>query len=264
MSTTFDLSDFESHLSTQWLGRDFRYFRSLPSTNTHIKKLDADDVEPGMVVLTDNQTGGRGQYDRNWISEAGQNLTFSMVFKPQTSDGFHTLTLACALALVEQVESISEEPCTKIKWPNDVLVNGKKVAGLLTEAVFIGNRPARLVIGIGLNVNQQEYAAQLSEKATSLQIEMEKQIAREELLSNLLARIEHKYRLWHQNQAKLLIHINRKIDGYGQWVGLKVNGAMKQDSYKLLGINETGRLLLLNHEGGIESFSHEQIRIVTD
>lgn len=264
MSTTFNLYDFENHLSTQWLGRDFKYFKSLPSTNTYIKKLDSDDVQPGMVILTDNQTRGRGQYDRSWASEPGQNLTFSMVFKPKTSNGFHTLTLACALALVEQVKSISSDLCIQIKWPNDVLVNGKKVAGLLTEAVFIGNKPARLVIGIGLNVNQPKYRAELAEKATSLRIEMERQLSREALLSELLSRIEHKYRLWHQKQAKLLIQINREINGYGQWVGLTVNGSMKPDSYKLLGINESGRLVLLNHEGGLESFSHEQIRIVTD
>lgn len=217
-----------------------------------------------MVILTDNQTRGRGQYERSWSSEPGQNLTFSMVFKPQTSNGFHTLTLACALAVIEQVKSIDEGLCIKIKWPNDVLVNGKKVAGLLTEAAFIGNRPARLIIGIGLNVNQPHYTPELAEKATSLRLEMKRKLSREALLCGLLSRIEHKYRLWHQKKPKLLIKINREINGYGQWVGLRVDGAMKPDSYKLLGINETGRLVLLNHEGGLESFSHEQIRIVTD
>lgn len=264
MSSTFDCSNFENQLSTQWLGHDFRYFKSLPSTNTYLKKLDADSIKQGMAILTDDQTQGRGQYDRRWRAEPGENLTFSMGFKPSITDGFHTLTMACALALVEELTSLDTAACIKIKWPNDVLVNNKKVAGLLTEAVFVGNKTARLIIGIGLNVNQQKYTPELAEKATSLRIEMRKKLSREKLLNKLLARIEHKYRLWHKKKAELLIQINRQIDGYGQWVGLKVNGTMKQDSYKLLGINEAGQLLLLNHEGGIESFSHEQIRIVTD
>lgn len=264
MSTIFNQSDFDSQLSTQWLGHDFRYFPSLPSTNTYLKELDAESVKQGLVILTDNQTGGRAQYDRTWTTEPRQNLTFSMVFKPSASDGFHALTMACALALVEQLGTLSNENCVKIKWPNDVLLNNKKVAGMLTESVFLGNKPDRLIIGIGLNVNQQEYEGELADKATSLRIETDQPLSREKLLGELLTRIEHKYRLWHQKQTDLLIEINRKVDGYGQWVRLKINDTTKQDPYKLLGINETGRLLLLNDEGGIESFSHEQIRIVTD
>lgn len=264
MSNSFDESAFGKKLSTQWLGQDFHYYASLPSTNTYIKKLAAEEVRQGMVVLTDNQLKGRGQYDREWESQPGQNLTFSMVFKPQGTEGFHVLTMTCALALVEQLKAVDQKACAHIKWPNDVLLNDKKVAGLLTETVFLGNKLDRLVIGIGLNINQQVYHEDLTGKATSVRLETGKKISRELFLSKLLHRIEYKYHLWHRNQSDLLKKVNREIEGYGKWIGLRINGKKKDDPYKLLGVNESGRLVVLNKEGGLESFSYEQIRIITD
>lgn len=264
MSNSFDLSAFTKKLSTQWLGQDFHYHATLPSTNTYLKKLNADEVEQGTVVLTDNQVEGRGQYERTWESSAGQNLTFSMVFKPRETEGYHVLTMACALAVVEQLRSIGSEICAYIKWPNDVLLNDKKVAGLLTEAVFLGNKPDRLIIGIGLNVNQRTYPGELEDKATSIRLETGQKISREDFLARLLRRIEYKFSRWYRKESDLLKQVNREIDGYGQWVDLRVNGQIKDESYKLLGINECGRLVVLNREGGLESFSYEQIRVVTD
>lgn len=264
MNASFDVTAFQKKLSTRWLGQDFHYFASMPSTNTYAKKLDAEQVDEGGVIFTDHQTGGRGQYDRTWESNSGQNLTFSMIFRPRTTDGFHVLTMACALAVVEQMNDYSEHPCARIKWPNDVLLNDKKVAGLLTEAVFLGNKLEHLVIGIGLNVNQQSFHSDIADKATSIRLETEKRIPREALLSRLLARIEQKYQLWNRKQSDLLVQINRAINGYGRWVDLKIDGQLTDDPYKLLGVNEFGRLVVLNQEGGLESFSYEQIRVVTD
>lgn len=264
LTNSFDLSAFNQKLSTQWLGQDFHYYASMPSTNTYLKKLDAEEVEQGTVVLTDNQLKGRGQYERTWESHAEKNLTFSMVFKPQDTEGYHVLTMACALAVVEQLKEVGSEICTYIKWPNDVLLNDKKVAGLLTEAVFLGNKPDRLIIGIGLNVNQRTYPGELAGKATSIRLETGQKISREDFLAHLLQRIEYRFNLWHRKESDLLKQVNREINGYGQWVDLRVNGQIKDKSYKLLGVNECGRLVVLNRDGGLESFSYEQIRIVTD
>lgn len=264
MSDSFDVSIFNKKLTTQWLGQEFRYFASLPSTNTYVKRLDAEEVVQGTVVLTDNQLRGRAQYDRKWESQPGQNLTFSMVFKPRHNMGFHVLTMACALALIEQLKDVQSGACPYIKWPNDVLLNDKKVAGLLTETVFLGNKLDRLIIGIGLNVNQQTYHSDLVDKATSIRLETNRIISREDFLSRLLSRIEYKYHLWRRKQSDLLKQVNREIDGYGKWVDLTVNGKKKDDPCKLLGVNESGRLVVLNKEGGLESFSYEQIRVITD
>ncbi|MGD8428166.1 MAG: biotin--[acetyl-CoA-carboxylase] ligase [Balneolaceae bacterium] len=256
---------FQKKLSTQWLGRSICYFNELESTNTYVKKMPADDVEHGMICLTDNQTRGRGQYERKWESENSKNLTFSLVLLPPTSERFHVLTLASALALVEYLDAVMHrQHCAHIKWPNDVLLNDKKVAGFLAETVFTGNKLDRLVIGIGLNVNQENFSPELSGKATSVCLERGESMNRETMLCDLLGRIEYKYRLWSRRKSDLLKSINRNIEGYGQWIRVIVNDKMLDDTYKLLGIDESGKLLMLNQDAGIESFSYEQIRLVVD
>ncbi|HKK46440.1 MAG TPA: biotin--[acetyl-CoA-carboxylase] ligase [Balneolaceae bacterium] len=265
MNSQFDMRSLDQKLSTQWLGRNACYFEELGSTNTYAKKMPSEEVKHGLLCLADNQTNGRGQYDRKWESEIGKNLTFSLAFRPQTSERFHVLTLACALALVEYLNHcLQQKKCAYIKWPNDVMLNGKKVAGFLTETVFSGNKLDRLVIGIGFNVNQKEFPDKIADKSTSVYLEKGETLVREEVLSELLSRIEYKYNLWHRRQSGLIKAINRNIEGYGQWINLVVDNNQLEDPYKLLGIDETGKLLVLDDDGGIQSFSYEQIRLIID
>lgn len=263
MSSKFDEATYRQHLNTQWLGQGVCYFEELESTNTYLKKSN-DGIHQGMLCLTDHQTKGRGQYERKWESEQGKNLTFSLAFLPSSPERFHVLTLASALALVEHLNDLLEAPCACIKWPNDVLLNDKKLAGFLTETVFSGNTFDRLVIGIGINVNQEQFSEELSDTATSIYLETGNKIDRESFLADLLSRIEHKYNLWHRKKSGLLKSINRNIKGYGQWIGLVVDDQLRDQTYKLLGIDEQGQLLMLNQDAGIESFSYEQIQLVTD
>ncbi|MDZ7681504.1 MAG: biotin--[acetyl-CoA-carboxylase] ligase [Fodinibius sp.] len=264
MSLTFEESVFKNKLTTQWLGHDFTYFEELESTNTYVKKIPAENVRQGMLCLTDYQTQGRGQYERRWETEQGKNLTFSLAFVPTSTKRFHVLTLACALALVEQLNEMFNSHCACISWPNDVLLNGKKMSGLLTETLFTGNNFDRLVIGIGININQHEFSPELKGSATSVSLEMGQEVGREQFLAELLSRIEYKYNLWQRRQGELLKSINRNIKGYGQWVGLVIDDELQDRTYKLLGIDENGQLLMLNQDAGIEEFSYEQIRLVTD
>lgn len=259
----FDTERFKAHLKTQWLGRSFYFFDELESTNSYLKSLDPEDVAHGQLCLTDYQTKGRGQYERNWESKPGANLTFTLAFKPSGFDRLHVLALACARAAVAEIEeSQSCKAC--IKWPNDILVDNKKVAGILTESMFTGNTLDRLLIGIGLNVNQQEFSDQLKGKATSLWHINKQQVDREQFLAQLLSRIEYEYRRWHKQNDELLRFINKKIVGYGHWVHLQVNGHQTEKRYKLLGINQQGALTTLSKQGDLETFSHEQIQLITD
>lgn len=264
MSSTFDKPTFLQKLNTHWLGQSIRYFEELPSTNTSLKKLPSSDIEHGLFCLTDHQTRGRGQYEREWESEKGKNLTFSLVLTPANPVRFHVLTLACALAIVEKLNAFLSASCAAIKWPNDVILNDKKTAGILTETVFSGNQFNRLIIGIGINVNQKKFSADLAEIATSVSLEKGEEVNREHFLADLLNRIEHKYNQWEQQQSSLIKTINRNIIGYGQWVGLKIDDELQDEPYKLLGIDEHGALMMLNRDGGIDSFSYEQIQLVTN
>ncbi len=259
----FNLDKYHQNLTTQWLGQSVNYFDELHSTNSYLKNLPAVDITHGQLCITDHQTKGRGQYERNWESEAGQNLTFTLAFRPSQTGRFHILTLACARAIVEQIEE--DMGCEAfIKWPNDVLINNKKVTGLLTETVFNGNELDRVLVGIGLNVNQEKFQKEINKTACSLKLACDRKIDREEFLGKLLSRIEFEYMRWHKQNDELLKWINKKIIGYGKWIGLKVNGQNHSDKFKLLGINQDGQLAVIDGEGGIKTFSYEQIRLITD
>lgn len=263
MTQQFDKAAFLEQLDTQWLGHSVIYFEELPSTNTYLKKIASQELKQGMVCLADHQTKGRGQYERTWESEKGKNLTFSIAFFPAKAERFHVLTLACALALVEQLNELLNASCAAIKWPNDIILNNKKTAGILAEAVFTGNKFDRLIIGIGININQQKFSPEINDIATSVSNSKGAKINREHFLAEFLRRIEHKYTLWQQQKPALIKAINRNIIGYGQWIGLEIEEVLQDELYKLLGINEKGELLMLNRDGGIETFTHEQIKLVT-
>ena len=239
------------------------YFPELSSTSTHLKKIPSNEVTHGTLCITDHQTQGRGQYERDWESEPGKNLTFTLAFKPTFAERFHVLTLACAKALVDQIkDNLGLE--ASIKWPNDIIINNKKTGGLLTETTFNGNKLDRLLVGIGLNLNQDSFSGELASSATSLKKEFGHEIDREKFLAEFLSRIEHEYTRWHKNDADLLKEINCKIIGHGSWVRLKINGNMSEEKSKLIGVNEQGQLTVINNEGGIDTFSYEQIRLIID
>ena len=256
----FDTELFERHLATSWLGRSFYFFEELPSTNSYAKQLNGESSQHGALILTDNQTGGRGQYDRKWKAEPGKNLTFSLIFEPQKAERFTLLTLACALAISEIVNSCAEVSA-KLKWPNDILCNDKKLCGILTETQFSGNKVERVVVGIGLNVNQTDFKGELAEKATSLRKECSEEFSREKLMAEILQKVEYRYRLWSQFNADLVKQINRALIGFGEWTHLEVNNEKLEEEYKFLGVNEAGCLIALNKDFDIRTFSHEQVRV---
>lgn len=259
----FDLKKYNRALNTRWLGHNINYFGELDSTNTYLKKLPAEDVTHGQICFADHQTQGRGQYERNWETKPGKNLTFTLVFRPSNPSRFHVLTLACARATVDEIEAATRHEAF-IKWPNDIVINSKKAGGLLTEAVFNGNKFDRLLIGVGLNINQDRFSSGLQPKATSLKKVMGKDLERERFLGRLLSRIEYEYMRWHKHNNEQLISINQKIIGYGQWIRLQVNGHEYSGQHKLLGINQKGELTAVTKDGDLETFSYEQIRLITD
>ncbi len=228
-----------------------------------MKNLDRKDVAHGQICITDFQKNGRGQYERNWEGAIEENLTFTIVFTPANVQRFAVLTLACARAVVAQIEESIQQKAS-IKWPNDVYINRKKVTGILTESVFNGNSFDRLLVGIGINMNQAHFTDGVQEKATSLQQIAGEKINRERFLVELLSRIEYEYARWLKQNTEQLKTINQKMIGYGEWITFKVNGNILGEKYKLLGINEKGYLMGISRAGDLKIFKHEQIRVITN
>jgi BirA family biotin operon repressor/biotin-[acetyl-CoA-carboxylase] ligase len=261
LNTVFDPKKFEDILATSWLGRSLYFFSELSSTNTFAKKLTGEGAHHGTLVLTDFQSMGRGQHEHKWIVEPGQNLTFSLIFEPTKADRLNLLTLTCALSVKDTIESIVDlQP--QIKWPNDVLVKGKKLCGILTETVFIGNKLDRVIVGIGFNVNQQNFSESVFKDATSLSIETGREFDMEKVLAHLIGDIEYKYRLWSQQDPDLLKDINKSLTGYGDWVKLKVDNEVLPDKFKFLGANNKGELVALDSEMNVKTFAFEQVRVI--
>ena len=180
---------------TEIVGRDIRVFERTTSTNDVIEKLARDGVKEGVVVFAESQTQGRGRLGRAWMSPARKGLWFSVLLRPELRPQEATqLTIAAATALRRAIQlETSLDP--EIKWPNDILIRGKKVAGILTELSAELDQVKHIVIGIGVdvNLNVNEFPAELRKMATSLKIETGRTVSRPELATAIMRELDHDY-----------------------------------------------------------------------
>jgi len=180
---------------TKVIGRDIRVFEQTTSTNDVIEKLARDGVKEGAVVFAESQTKGRGRLGRKWVSPERKGLWFSILLRPDLRPQETTqLTVASATALRRAIQSetgLKQE----IKWPNDILIGGKKVAGILTELSAELDRVKHVILGIGVDVNlgANEFPAELRRTATSLKIESGRTIDRAELAAAILRELDFDY-----------------------------------------------------------------------
>ena len=178
-------------LDTQFIGKDIYYFKSLPSTNMFAKKLVKDCVEEGAVVISDVQLSGRGRKSRNWFSPEG-GLWFSIVLYPHIPpERGMLLTMASSVSIVQGIKEATGLNSV-IKWPNDILINGRKVCGILTELDAEMDRINYAVVGIGINVNNK-LSEDLKLKATSLVQETGSCVSRLKLLRSILKCFDENY-----------------------------------------------------------------------
>ncbi len=261
MSTPFDPDIFKKSLRTDWIGRNFIYQKQIDSTNLFLKKVPSEDLKPGTVLLADYQTHGRGQYEKEWISNRNENLTFTIAVRPKVSSNYSLLTLSCALAIADVFEKYTSEK-VNLKWPNDLLTRGKKIGGLLTEAIFLGNKPDRVLIGVGLNIQQQHFSEAAGGNVVSLCQLTDYNISREKLLCECLKKIEHAYELWENSDNRQLVQISKRLIGYGEWVNLSVYNKLLPEKYKFIGVSNKGELLMLDEHLDVHKFSYEQVRII--
>jgi len=180
---------------TRVIGRDIRVFQQTTSTNDVIEKLARDGVKEGVVVFAESQTKGRGRLGRKWLSPAGKGLWFSVLLRPNLRPQEVTqLTVVAATALRRAIENETRlKP--DIKWPNDLVLGGRKVAGILTELSAELDRVNHVTLGIGVDVNQNasEFPAELRKLATSLKAEAWRVIQRPALAAAILRELDADY-----------------------------------------------------------------------
>ncbi|MFA6456138.1 MAG: biotin--[acetyl-CoA-carboxylase] ligase [Bacteroidota bacterium] len=180
-------------LETKQFGKKSYCFDRIDSTNTYAKSLNKSDAPHGTVIVADEQTAGRGRLQRNWQSPKGSNLLFSIVFYPDFGmEKISLLPFAGSLAVADAIETVTGLSST-CKWPNDVLINNKKCCGMLAESSTASADIEKIVLGIGINVNQEDFPSELTMKATSLKIESGTNIDRVQLLQKVLEELERRY-----------------------------------------------------------------------
>lgn len=257
----FGKEELENRMDTKWVGRPVHYFEELGSTNIQAKLEAERGAAEGTLVAADMQTAGRGRRGRSWNSPAGTNVYFTLILKPSFApDKASMVTLVMALAVAEGICGTCGLTA-EIKWPNDVVANGKKVCGILTEMSAEHGAVRHIVIGVGVNVGLQEFPPEIAETAASLQAECGREVSRTDLLVNIMKSFEKYYESFRQNENlsgilskynSLLVNRNREVrvlDPKGEFRGIA------------RGIDGGGRLLVECEDGGIEEIYAGEVSV---
>ncbi len=179
-----------SSLRTKKFGRTIHWYDTIDSTNNRARQLAIDGAEEGTLVIANYQTSGKGRMGRRWEAEPGTNLTFTLILTPQIpAADTGIIPLIAGLAVAQAIESVTRKRPV-CKWPNDILMDGKKVCGILAESVIDGTAVRAIVVGIGVNVNQTNFPPDLGETATSLLLATGERYARTQVLAAILGQFE--------------------------------------------------------------------------
>ncbi|MGH7967282.1 MAG: biotin--[acetyl-CoA-carboxylase] ligase [Limisphaerales bacterium] len=239
--------------SSQVIGRDIRVFEETTSTNDVVDKLGRDGVAEGVVVFAESQTRGRGRLGRQWLSPARKGLWFSVLLRPKLHLQAATqLTVLSATALRRALE-LQTGLKPEIKWPNDILLSGRKVAGILTELTAEVDSIRYLVLGIGVdvNLNAGDFAPELRRQATSLKIESGKAVSRPDLAVAILSELDADYqRLAGGGFAELAEEWQAHCTTLGRHVSIRTGERVVRGCAESLG--DEGALLVRTEHGHLE------------
>lgn len=231
--------------NTLFVGKNLIFVPDCHSTNSLAMDLgQRGSAAEGSVIITDNQYSGRGQRGNLWISEPGKNLTFSVLLKPNLPpDRQFILAQVVALAVADYVKT--RVTGVKIKWPNDILVNNKKICGILIESSLAGTVVQFVVAGAGVNINQTTFQ---NPRATSLKLETNIEYNLNAELHELLQALEVRYRQWQeQNTRKLQQDYQQNLYRVGEQHEFKT----QQSRFRgcIDSVDESGRLIVKSDTG---------------
>ncbi len=240
------------YLKTKWLGKDICYFPQMHSTNELASRLAVHGTSHGTVVMADHQTKGRGREGRDWLSQPGSGILLSFVYKEKIRlQDLFMLTMASSVGLVQALEK-NNGLTAKIKWPNDLMIKGKKVCGILAEARLCGQNVDHVVVGIGMNVNTKmdEWPEEIKKTATSLNEVQGKWLNREELAASIMHECEIVLdRMQKKGKEEILQRWRNKSDTIGKKVYVFQDGKRFLEGLAL-DVNQEGALLIEKESNG--------------
>lgn len=244
-------------LHTDRFGRALRVYDKVGSTNTEAaawaRGENTDPAPEGAVVFTEFQTAGRGRQGRSWSADAGHNLMLSVVLRPNLPpEQLGRVTIAAGVAVAETVASFVEPHPVTIKWPNDIILDGKKTCGMLLETSF-GTNPnhpssGAVILGIGLNVNQTDFPPELDDTATSMRLATGRPLPRPTVFAKLLAELEARYDAMCNASCEAARSVRtayeNRLDRRGDAVTLRFAGTDRTVRGYVRGITNDGALRL--------------------
>ena len=218
---------------------------SIDSTMSEARRLALQGCESGTVVVAEEQTAGQGRYGRTWHSEAGSGLYASIVLRYSLAPkDVPVVTLALGLATVEAIQKVTDVACD-LRWPNDVLIQSKKCAGILTQM-----ESSAIIAGIGINVNQEKFPDELSAIATSLRIASGGRMhSREHLLTELVSNVDRYCGLLEREGRRPILELFSRASSYvsGRRVDVDLGSGVVRGT--TAGLNESGFLILKRDDG---------------
>ena len=237
-------AELKSILKTRWIGNRLEYFDETDSTNTRARKLAEEGAPHGTLVIADSQSSGKGRRGRLWTSPRGVGIWMSMLLRPDIAPVHASmLTLVAALAVADGIRECTGAE-SLIKWPNDIVMSGKKVCGILTEMSADPDCINYVAVGIGINVNMEEFPEEIRGVAASIFTETGKKTKRSLLISAVMAAFERYYEVFMKttDMSGLLEDYNGKLANCGRTV--RVLDPAGEYSGTAIGIDREGELLV--------------------
>lgn len=257
--------ELESLMQTEWAGRNIVYYAETDSTNLRIKQLGDEGAPHGTLAVADMQTAGRGRRGRSWSSPAGSSIYMSILLRPDIApEKAPMLTLVMACSVAQGIMDCGEEcgnPQVMIKWPNDIIINGKKLVGILTEMSTQIDYINHVTVGVGINVNSAEFPEEIKETATSLRKECGHTVRRAPIIAAIMKRLEENYERFletqdltglQENYSAMLINKDRDV---------LIIGGKEQYKAHALGISSTGELVIRREDGTVEEVNAGEVSV---
>lgn len=255
--------EIAGYLRTAYIGRRILHYDSIDSTNNKARELAEKGEPEGTVVVSESQTKGKGKTGRQWYSEAYKGIWMSIILRPDIAmSSVNLITQIGCAAVGAAVESFAD--AVQIKWPNDVLIHGKKFCGILTESSGEMDETDYVIPGIGINVNQSEdeFPEELISKATSLKIELKREIIRQKLISDILNEFEMRYNRikQHENMDEALDYCRKHSNLIGKTILLARNG--RKLKAQVMELNNQGQLSIRYEDGTTENIIAGEISVL--
>jgi BirA family transcriptional regulator, biotin operon repressor / biotin---[acetyl-CoA-carboxylase] ligase len=238
----------EDQMTTKVLGRNIIYYEVVDSTNTIAKRIGKESGNHGVLVLAKSQSAGRGRLGRDWESPKNEGIWMSLILQPSIDiSNASMLTLVAALAVNKGIRKVTKLD-SLIKWPNDIIINGKKVCGILTEMSTSKNTLECIVVGVGINVSNRAFDQEIKDKATSLSGEGGNPFSHIQLINEIMVCLEYYYEVFLRTQSlkELAKEYNSTLVNIDKTVKILERG--NEYTGVALGINETGELLVRTEE----------------